>query len=94
VFRLEKGAGFYYWPAPTERSKKKMNKKRVQELADFFYSSDDSNIVPLRISVTTGGYTGEDLNKENFVKLLYILNNSVHLKEDLLKFREDLEDEE
>jgi hypothetical protein len=32
-----------------------MNKERMQELADFFYSSDDSKIVPLRISVITGG---------------------------------------
>jgi len=71
-----------------------MNNKRVKELADFFYSSNDSNIVPLRISVTTGRYTGEDLTRENFMKLLSILNNSDHLKEDLTKFLEDIEDEE
>ncbi len=71
-----------------------MNKERVQKLADFFYSSDDSKIVPLRISITTGGYTGADLTKENFIKLLFILNNSDHLREDLTKFLEDLEDEE
>lgn len=70
-----------------------MNKKRVQELADFFYSSDDSKIVPLRISVITGRYTGAGLTKENFIKLLFILNNSVQLKEDLAKFLEGLEDE-
>jgi len=71
-----------------------MNKKRVQELADFFYSSDDSNIVPLRISVITGRYGGADLNRENFIRLLSILNNSDHLKEDLIGFLEDIEDEE
>lgn len=31
-----------------------MNKERVQKLADFFYSSDDSNVIPLRIAVITG----------------------------------------
>lgn len=71
-----------------------MNKKRMQELADFFYSSDDSKMIPLRIAIVTGGYTGTDLTKENFVKLLSILNNSKNLKEDLNKFLEDLEDEE
>ena len=71
-----------------------MNKKRVQKLADFFYSSDDSKLVPLRISVITGGYTGSDLTKENFIKLLSILNDSNNLKEDLIEFLEDIEDEE
>jgi len=70
-----------------------MNKERVLELADFFYSSDDSNVVPLRIAIITGRYTGSDLTKENFVKLLFILNNSDHLKKDLIKFLEDLDDE-
>ncbi|MBA7534340.1 hypothetical protein ES705_26586 [subsurface metagenome] len=71
-----------------------MNKKRMQELADFFYSSDDSKIVPLRISIITGRYGGADLTKEDFIKLLSILNNSDHLKEDLTGFLEDIEDEE
>jgi hypothetical protein len=71
-----------------------MNKERMQKLADFFYSSDDSNVVPLRISIITGRYGGADLNRENFTKLLFILNNSDHLKEDLTGFLEDIEDEE
>lgn len=71
-----------------------MNRERVQELANFFYSSDDSNIVPLRIAIITGGYTGADLTEENFIRLLFILNNSDHLKEDLNKFLKDMEDEE
>ncbi|MBA7586102.1 hypothetical protein ES695_14625 [Candidatus Atribacteria bacterium 1244-E10-H5-B2] len=71
-----------------------MNKKRVQELADFFYSSDDSKMVPLRIAVISGRYIGADLTRENFIKLLSILNNSDYLKEDLTKFLEDIEDEE
>jgi len=71
-----------------------MNKKRMQKLADFFYSSNDSKKVPLRISITTGRYSGSDLTKENFIKLLSILNNSNNLKEDLTEFLKDIEDEE
>jgi len=71
-----------------------MNKERVLELADFFYSSDDSKMVPLRIAVVTGRYTGTDLTRENFIKLLSILNNSNNLREDLMEFREEIEDEE
>jgi len=71
-----------------------MKKERVLELADFFYSSDDSNIIPLRIAIITGKYTGTDLTKENFMRLLSILSDSSNLKEDLLKFREGLEDED
>ena len=71
-----------------------MNKERMQELADFFYSSDDSKKVPLRIAVVTGRYTGADLTKENFLRLLSILNNSNNLKEDLTEFLEDIKDEE
>lgn len=78
-----------------KNEKKRLYKKnRIQELADFFYSSDDSNVVPLRIAIITGRYTGSDLTKENFIKLLSILNSSNNLKEDLIKFREEIEDEE
>lgn len=71
-----------------------MNMKRIQELADFFYSSRDSKKVPLRISAVTGGFTGIDLTKENLIKLLVIINSSTNLKKDLNKFLEDIEDEE
>lgn len=76
------------------KKKDYIKKNRIQELADFFYSSDDSNVVPLRIAIITGRYTGSDLTKENFIKLLSILNSSNNLKEDLIKFREEIEDEE
>jgi len=65
----------------------------MQKLADFFYSSNDSKKVPLRISITTGRYTGANLARENFLRLLSILNNSNNLKGDLAKFLEDIEDE-
>lgn len=76
------------------KKKDYIKKNRVLELADFFYSSDDSNVVPLRIAIITGRYTGSDLTRENFIKLLSILNNSNNLKEDLIEFREEIEDEE
>lgn len=75
------------------KKKDYIKKNRVLELADFFYSSDDSNVVPLRIAIITGRYIGSDLTKENFVKLFSILNDSNYLKEDLINFLGDLEDE-
>lgn len=71
-----------------------MTNKRIQELADFFYSSNNSNVVPLRIAIITGRYSGLNLNRKNFTKLISILNNSDHLKEDLLEFLENIENEE
>lgn len=71
-----------------------MKNERIYQLADFFYSSDNSKNVPLRLAIITGQYSGADLTKGKFIKLLFILNNSAHLKEDLTKFLEDLEDEE
>ena len=65
-----------------------MTKDRIRELADFFFSSDDSNDVPIRLACYTGRYTGFDLNKESFIELFTILNKSKNLKMDLLQFRE------
>ena len=64
-----------------------MTKKRIQELADFFYSSNSSNVVPFRIAIVMG-MAGTDLNKYELIGLLSILNNSKNLKKDLLEFRE------
>ena len=66
-----------------------MNEKRICELADFFYSSDSSNDVPLRIASTTGQFSGFELCKESFIELMKILNKSKSLKEDLSRFREE-----
>ena len=71
-----------------------MTDKRIRELADFFYSSNSSNDVPLRINITTGQYSGNDLTPEEFIKLMNILKKSKNLKEDLYKFREELGNEE
>jgi len=50
--------------------------------------------VPLRINITTGQYSGNDLNKKEFIKLMEILIKSKNLKTDLYNFREELYDEE
>ena len=63
-----------------------MTNKRIQELADFFYSSHCSKDVPLRISITTGQYSGNDLAKEDFIELMKILSFSNNMKNDLNEF--------
>ena len=65
-----------------------MSKDRIEELAKFFYSSNDSNIVPLRIAIVTGQYTGSDLDKKDFITLMKILSKSKDLKKDLILFLE------
>lgn len=71
-----------------------MTKKRIQELAEFFYSSNSSNDVPLRLSITTGQYSGEDLTKKYFILLMEILNKSNDLKTDLRSFLKKLYSED
>lgn len=74
-----------------------MTDQRIEQLADFFYSSNSSNDVPLRLTITMGQYNGFDLNKEAFIDLMYILNNSKDLKNDLMgyldNFNNDYEQE-
>ena len=59
---------------------------KIKKIADFFYSSNEVDDIPLRLSVITGGYTGFDLSKESFIELLTILNDSDDLKGELEKF--------
>lgn len=66
-----------------------MTKERIQELIDFFFSSNDSNEVPLRIGAITGQYSMFVPEPEALAVLLDILENSTDLKTDLLKFREE-----
>lgn len=63
-----------------------MTKKKIQQLADFFYHSDNAEDVPVRLSVISGAYSGIDLSKQSFTELLTILNNSVDLATDLKDF--------
>lgn len=70
-----------------------MTKEKIQQLAEFFYSSNSSDDVPLRLSVVTGQFSGLDLDKQDFIKLFEILNNSGDLKKDLLRFREEREND-
>ena len=59
---------------------------KIKKIADFFYSSNEVDDIPLRLSVITGGYSGFDLSRDAFIELLTILNNSDNLKGDLEKF--------
>jgi hypothetical protein len=54
-----------------------INKKRIIELADFFYSSDSSEDVPLRLCCETGRFTGFDLNRDEFISLFSILVSGI-----------------
>ena len=65
-----------------------MTKRRIQELADFFYSSDSSKDIPLRIACETGQYSGFSLDREEFISLFSILAKSKDLREDLKVFVE------
>jgi hypothetical protein len=65
-----------------------INKKRIIELADFFYSSDNSEDVPLRLCCETGRYTGFNLDREEFISLFSTLAKSKDLKRDLEVFVE------
>lgn len=65
-----------------------MTLTRIRQLADFFYSSNNSIDVPLRISCITGRYAGFDLDQHEFIELLTILTRSHELKKDLAAFRE------
>lgn len=68
-----------------------MTNKKINKIADFFYSSNDANDIPIRLSIITGQYSGFDLSKEAFIELFKILNNSVDIKNDLKDFREKYE---
>jgi len=46
---------------------------RIGKLVNFLYSSDDSNKVPFRLSLTTGQFSGYDLDKEQCEVLLDLL---------------------
>ena len=63
-----------------------MTDERIQQIADFFYSSDDARDIPLRLAISTGQFSGADLSKQRCINLLKILNNSQNLREDLILF--------
>lgn len=66
-----------------------MTQKRIKEVSDFFYSSDDSDKVPIRIAATTGQFGGFDFPKDGLIRLLTIIDKSKNLRRDLLTFRND-----
>lgn len=63
-----------------------MTKKRIKQLADYFYSSNDSNVIPLRLAAIRGMYTVFYLSKRAFIDLLTILNKSENLTNDLTEY--------
>jgi len=63
-----------------------MTKERIQEVADFFFSSDSQKDVPLRLSISVGEFRGYDLDPTDCVELLTILAESQDLKGDLSQF--------
>lgn len=65
-----------------------MTDERIQEIADFFYSSDNISDVPLRLSISMGQFRGADLTHESCIELLTILSNSENFKDDLADFLE------
>jgi len=67
-----------------------MTKKRIRELADFFYSSDSADDVPLRLSLSFG-MAGCGLDYNGFVALMGVLSKSKDLKTDLLNFLSRIE---
>ena len=62
-----------------------MNKRRINELANFFFHADNANEVPFRISIIAG-MAGQDLDAQKFKELLYLLENSENLFEDTNNF--------
>lgn len=63
-----------------------MDKNKIKKLSDFFYNSNSTKYVPLRLSISLGEFAGFDLNKHSFSELLDILSNSRRLKRDLELF--------
>jgi len=65
-----------------------MDDRRIKELANFFYSSNSSKRVPLRISISMG-MSGSDLTYEGFIHLMEIFNVSINIQKDLKTFLKD-----
>jgi hypothetical protein len=62
-----------------------MDNNHIKALGEYFYSSNTSKDVPLRLSVLTG-MSGFDMDREQFERLLSILENSIDLTRDLSNF--------
>lgn len=68
-----------------------MTDERIQQVADFFYSSDDVSDVPLRLAISVGEFKGSDISKQGCIELLTILSTSQNLEKDLALFLEGFE---
>lgn len=68
-----------------------MDQKRIIELADFFYSSDDSSEVPFRLALSFG-MGGADLSYDGFVLLMEFLSKGSVTKQTATKLLEVIDE--
>jgi len=59
--------------------------RRLIEVADFLYSSNSAEDIPLRITMSRG-MAGWDLTKDEFIELIFIFLCSEELEEELWDF--------
>lgn len=57
-----------------------MTNKKIKKIADFLYSTNDSSVVPFRISLSFG-MSGCELNKNELIQLLKLLRDTEPLKD-------------
>lgn len=66
-----------------------MTNDQINKLADFMYSSNSSNDVPFRLSLSCG-MAGDDIDKEEFIKLMQFLSRTNCTKAEFSKFLETI----
>ena len=64
-----------------------LTNKKINEIADFMYSSSSSRDVPFRLSITMG-MCGGDLEKDDFILLLKMFRDKEPTKETFDEFLE------
>lgn len=67
-----------------------MTRERIQELADFFYSSDNATDVPFRLSLSFG-MAGDDISKDEFIEIMKWLSEGDISKESANELLVELE---
>lgn len=67
-----------------------MDNKRIVELADFFYSSDETGEVPFRLSLSFG-MGGADITYDGFIRLMKYLSDGEINKQSANELLEDID---
>ena len=67
-----------------------MDKIQIAKLADFMYSSTNSQDVPFRLSLSFG-MAGDDIDKRGFIKLMKFLSTTRCNKKEFSDFLESLD---